>query len=144
MKKILFILFLTFSILSCKEKLEKELIFFENIDFDSGDYKIYVFASEGTWIDDYMDFVIEDIETLNEIKERWVFKEKLPPTACGYGYNLKLVDKEKIIKSFSINIDCEYMTGWIVFPKEYLSDYKHSFIKLNENQIQEFNDKYKR
>ena len=143
MRKLIPILLFIIIFSSCQEKLDKGIVFFENIDFSSGKYKIYVFAQKGKWIDDYENFVIDDIETLNEIQKKWIFKNKVPPTGCGYGYKLKLVDQEKIIKSIRINIDCEFMTGWIKFPKEYLTEFKNSFKRLDSIQINEFNEKYK-
>nr|WKN37410.1 hypothetical protein K4G66_01640 [Tunicatimonas sp. TK19036] len=142
MKKLIILLLLVIDLVGCHEKLDEELVYFEDVDFSSGDYKIYVFATEGEWIEDYKNFIIDDIEILNEIKKRWVFEHKIPPSACGYGYNLKLVDNEKIVKSTSINVDCEYMSGWIEFPKEYLSDYKSAFERLEGDGIKRFSEKY--
>jgi len=142
MGKLKSILLLIFCLTSCKEQLDKEIVFFENIDFKSGVFKIYLFASDGPQIGDFHNFVIEDVETLELLKERWIFKNKISPIACGYGYNLKLVDDKKVVKSTNINVECEYMTGWIKFPKEYLSDFKHSFIKIDEIEIVRFSEKY--
>lgn len=142
MKKHLLIISLIYCLFGCTESLDKEIVFFDKIDFNSGNYKIYVFASEGAWIKDYKDFVIEDIETLNKIKDKWVFKNKVPPTSCGYGYNLKLVDTTNILKSVNINFDCEYMSGWIQFPKEYLSEFTESFKPLTKKDINDFSKKY--
>jgi hypothetical protein len=132
MKKIVQVIFflMPLFILSCDEKLEKEIVFFEGIDFDSGEYKLLVNGSEGKQFEDYYDFYIDDIQTLNEMKKQWVFTRKSEITACGYGYNVKLVNQNGVVKSTSINIECEYMSGWIRFPKRYLTDHKKSFKKM--------------
>ena len=106
--------------------LDEKVVFFEGIDFESGDYKILVYGMEGEWIEDYRDFYIDDIKTLKKMKRQWVFRWKSDVMPCGYGYSLLLVNQSEIIKRTSINIDCGYMSGWIRFPKRYLSAHKNS------------------
>lgn len=135
-------LIVVLSMTSCYKSLDEKIVFFEGIDFDSGNYKLLVYGTEGDWIEDYQDFYIDDIQTLNEIKKQWVFTKKSDAMPCGYGYNLELVNQSKILKSTSINIDCEYMSGWIRFPKKYLTDHKKSFKKMTETEIAEFSQTY--
>ena len=119
----------------CYEKLSNKITFFEGYDFSTGDYKLLVFGLEGLWIDDYIDFYIDDIETLQKMQKQWVFKYKTDVMACGYGYNVMLVDSNEVVEETWVNIesDCEYMSGWIRFPKSYLSDHKTHFKRMTEN-----------
>ena len=141
--KILYFLMLSLFISGCKEKLEIEYSFFNNIELEKGKHKLLVFPLEGEIIDDFTHFYIEDISTLKKMQQEWVFKHKSDIMPCGYGYLLMLVDEDSIINKESINIDCEYMSGWIYFPKKYLTDYQKSFIKMNESQKAEFAAKYR-
>ena len=140
--KFLIIFLFIISSISCSEKLPNEISFFENYEVENGKYKLYVIGTEGEWIEDYRDFYIDDIETLKKMKTQWVFKEKSEVMPCGYGYILYLVNDKEVLKSEAINIDCEYMTGWIKFPREYISDYKNQFIRLNESEKLNFQNKY--
>jgi hypothetical protein len=137
------LLILSLFISGCKEKLEIEYSFFNNIEVEKGKHKLLVFPLEGEIIDDFTHFYIEDVSTLKKMQQEWVFKHKSDIMPCGYGYLLMLVDEDSIINKKSINIDCEYMSGWIYFPKKYLTDYKKSFIKMNESQKAKFAAKYR-
>src|SRR5690606_10168096 len=128
--------------LGCSEKLPSEVTFFENYDMNSGKYKILIYGSEGEWIEGYRDFYIDDIQTLEKIKKQWVFRKKSEVMSCGYSYILYLVDENTVLKNESINIACEYMTGWIKFPKEYLTEHKSSFKRMTEENKAEFQKKY--
>ena len=125
------------TLFGCKEKLSEEYRFFGNRDLKSGDYKLIVIGTEGSWIEDYRNFYIDDVETLCQMQEQWVFKYKTTPQACGYGYNIRLVYKDKVLEEKSVNIDCEYMTGWIFFPRNYLTDHIHSFKRMPDSGIKE-------
>lgn len=140
--KFLFFLLSIFLLISCKEKLNEEYHFFNLENFDSGKYKLLVFGLEGEWIDDFRDFYIDDISTLKQMQQQWTFKYKSEVMPCGYGYKIVLVNKEEIINEKYINIDCEYMSGWIYFPENYLSDYKSSFKKMTEIEKENFIEKY--
>ncbi|MBL4754371.1 MAG: hypothetical protein JKY52_12355 [Flavobacteriales bacterium] len=144
MKQILLNIFLILLLIGCQEKLEAEYVFFEDCDFDTGGYKLLVYGDEGEWIEDYRDFYIDDVETLKRMQKQWVFKYKSDVKPCGYGYHLKLVDGKKVLKSKSVNIDCEYMSGWVYFPKLYLTEHKNSFKKMTESDREEFSQKYYR
>lgn len=121
------------TLFGCKERLSEEYKFFGNHDLSSGDYKLIVFGTEGARIEDYRDFYIDDIETLERMQKQWVFKYKTTPMSCGYGYNIRLVSKDKILEEKSVNVDCEYMTGWIFFPRNYLTDHIESFKRMNDS-----------
>jgi len=77
-----------------------------------------------------------------KMKKQWMFNEKADIMPCGYGYELYLVNESKMIKNVAINIDCEYMSGWIKFPKEFLTDHKKSFKKMTDEDKVEFQKKY--
>ena len=141
------ILFISIILLcSCRGRLPEEIIFFENCNLSTGEYKLLVFGEEGQWIDDYRDFYIDDTEVLKKMQKQWVFKYQSDILACGYGYSIMLVDKDKVIKEVAVNIecDCEYMTGWVYFPIRYLSDYKTHFKRMTEIEKKEFLEKYKK
>jgi hypothetical protein len=140
---ILPLLMLSIFISGCKEKLENEYSFFKDIDLEKGKHKLLVYPLEGEIIDDFTHFYIEDISTLKEMQQKWIFKHKSDIMPCGYGYSLLLVDENSILNKKSVNIDCEYMSDWIHFPKHYLTDYKKSFIKMNESKKAEFAAKYR-
>ena len=147
MKSYTKILFVSIILLcSCRGKLSEEIVFFENYDLSTGEYKLLVFGEEGLWIDDYQDFYIDDIETLKKMQKQWIFKYKSDISACGYGYSIMLVDSDKVLKEAAVNIerDCEYMSGWIYFPKKYLSDHKTYFKRMSENEKNSFLEKYKK
>lgn len=136
------LLLLILSTTSCYESLDRKVVYFAEIDFESGNYKLLVYGMEGEWIEDYRDFYIDDIQTLNRMKRQWVFTKKSDEMPCGYGYSLKLVNQSEILKSTSINIDCEYMSGWIRFPRKYLEDHKKSFKRMTEVEKTEFSKRY--
>ncbi|MCX8523644.1 hypothetical protein OF897_06880 [Chryseobacterium formosus] len=115
---------------SCKEKLAEPILFFENYDLKSGKYRLEGHQIEGEIIDDFTNFYIDDPETLITMQKQWIFKYKSGIQPCGYGYSIVLKENNKIIKQTLVNIDCEYMSGWIYFPKEYLTDYKNHFVKM--------------
>ncbi|MCL2097823.1 MAG: hypothetical protein FWH23_03580 [Bacteroidales bacterium] len=141
------ILFIAISLFcSCRGRLPETVIFFENYDLSTGEYKLLVFGGEGQWIDDYRDFYIDDTEVLTKMQKRWVFKYQSDIMACGYGYSILLVDRNKVLKEVEVNIecDCEYMSGWIYFPRSYLSDYKNHFKKMTEMEKKEFLEKYRK
>jgi hypothetical protein len=126
-----FILFF-FLIFGCKEKLENEYRFFEDYDLSSGDYKLVVLATEGAHLEGFDDFYIDDVVTLTKMQNQWVFNYKVVPMACGYGYDAKLIKNDQVLVQSSINIECEYMSGWIFFPRNYLTDHIQSFKKLDK------------
>jgi len=124
------------------ERLPNKIKFFENYDLSTGEYKLLVFGTEGEWIDDYRDFYIDDIEVLKKMQKEWIFKYKSDILACGYGYVVMLVNRDEVLKEVAVNIECEYMTGWIRFPKKYLSNYKAHFKRMTEIEKKEFEEKY--
>jgi len=139
------ILFVSIILLcSCRGRLPEEIKFFENYDLSTGGYKLLVFGEEGQWIDDYRDFYIDDTEVLRKMQKQWVFKYQSDIMACGYGYLIMLVDRDNVLKEVAVNIecDCEYMTGWVYFPRRYLSDYKTHFKRMTEIEKKEFLEKY--
>lgn len=72
------------------------------------------------------------------MQKQWVFKYKTDASPCGYGYKIQLVNSNSVLNETSVNIDCEYMSGWIYFPKNYLTDYKNSFVRMSKNQRKDF------
>lgn len=128
--KLFYVMFIFTLIFSCKEKLAEPISYFENYDFNSGEYIIKVYGLEGRHIDNFNNFYISDVETLNKIKKQWVFTDKSHVMPCGYGYSLNVIKDSIVVKKALINIDCEYMDGWIHFPKEYLEDHKSHFIRM--------------
>ncbi|MDD3771039.1 MAG: hypothetical protein RBT46_07630 [Weeksellaceae bacterium] len=127
-----------FTLISCSEKLPKEISFFENYDVKNGKYKVLVYGSEGEWIEDYKDFYIDDVKTLDKMKRQWVFNKKSDVMPCGYGYNIYLVDEENILKNVAVNIECEYMSSWIKFPKKYLTKHQKYFKRMTEEDKTKF------
>lgn len=128
--KILIVIFSLTILSHCKEKLTKPISFFEDYDLNSGKYKLEVYQIEGEIIDDFKKFYIDDSETLKKMQKQWIFKYKSEVMPCGFGYELHLVKDHTIIKKTLINIDCQYMQGWIHFPKEYLTDHKIHFKRI--------------
>ncbi len=59
--------------------------------------------------------------------------------ACGYSYHIALVDNGKRVKRANLNIDCEYMDGWVKFPKSLLLNHQSSFKRLTASEISELN-----
>jgi hypothetical protein len=90
------------------------------------------YVKEGGIIENYHEFYIDDIKTLNDIKKQWVFTKKSDIYSCGYNYSMEVIKKDSTVFCKSINVDCEYMSGWIYFPKEFLLMHKKSFKKINE------------
>ena len=53
------------------------------------------------------------------------------------------VNEDSVLNRKSVNIDCEYMGGWIHFPKSYLEDYKDSFVRMSDEEAKRFGAKYR-
>lgn len=136
--KYIFITLTFLLLISCSEKLENEITYFEKTDFNSGDYKIYLFDVFRNKKTDFPIKLLDDTTALNTIKSQWIFKNHIHPTSCGYNYQIMLVKDYKVIKQTKINTNCEYMTGWIEFPKEFLSDNLDKFRSLNSMDSTEF------
>ncbi len=111
--------------ISCKEKLEKEFRFFDIENLDSGNVKLLIYRLEGSKFQN--DFYIDDINVLKTMQNQWIFTKKSKIWSCGFDHRLVLMDGNKIVQEKLINLDCEYMSGWIYFPKEYLLDNKSNF-----------------
>src|SRR5690606_30006616 len=105
MKKLLLIIITFFSIISCSEKLPNKIYFFDNINLKNGEYKLLVYGTEGEWIEDYKDFYIDDVKTLEIMKKQWVFNKKSDVMPCGYGYSIYLINNDSILKNVYVNID---------------------------------------
>lgn len=129
------LLLILLTLFGCKEKLPEEYRFFGNHNISSGDYKLKVIGTQGTWIENYRDFYIDDLETLERMQEQWVFNYKTTPMSCGYGYNIGLYHNDTLVESKSVNIECEYMSGWIYFPSNYLTDHIQSFKRMSDTII---------
>lgn len=126
------LLFSILLIFSCQQNLERKIILFDKVDFNSGEYKLVFYGEEGGIIENYYKFYIDDIKTLNDIKKQWVFTKKSEIYSCGYSYTMELIKKDSVVFSKPINVECEYMSDWIYFPKEFLLDHIKSFKKINE------------
>lgn len=142
-QKFTLILLVLVVVSGCKERLDEEYRFFGDYDVENGSYKLLVFGSEGTWIDDYPNFYIDDPATLLKMKEQWIFKYRTDIMPCGFGYLVMFVDEDKILAETAINLDCEYIEGWIYFPENYLRDHISSFKRLSERDRAVLWDKYK-
>lgn len=132
MKFYKFLLFSILFVLSCQENLQRKIVLFDKVDFNSGEYKLVFYGEEGEIIENYYKFYIDDIKTLNDIKKQWVFTKKSDIYSCGYNYSMEVIKKDSTVFCKSINVDCEYRSGWIYFPKEFLLMHKKSFKKINE------------
>jgi hypothetical protein len=123
-------------ITSCKEKLSEPEHFFGTIDLRDGNYKLVGFGLEGLWVDDFRNFYVDDLTTLQKMQRQWIFEYAVPPSPCGYGYKLKLMRDTIVINEALVNIDCEYMNAneqpWRYFPANYLTDHKASFKRFTE------------
>lgn len=139
---LLVLVLLFFSSIGCKKELPNELLFFENHPVENGKYRLYFLGTEGEWIEGYKDFYIDNIPTLVQMKKQWVFRHASDIMPCGYGYTVYLVNENKILKTKAINIEYEYMSGWIEFPKKYLTQYKNQFIRMNATEKSNFEKKY--
>lgn len=125
--KILLLIITSTVFSNCKEKLAEPIVFFENYNLKSGNYRLEVRQVEGTIIDSFKNFYIDDPRALLKMQKQWIFKYKSDIQPCGYGYSIVLKENNKVLKQTYVNIDCEYMKGWIHFPKEYLTDHKNHF-----------------
>lgn len=130
--KLFTLLFLnTLLLLGCQDKLDRKIILFDKYDFNSGEHKLIFYGQEGRIIKNYPNFYIDDIKTLNAIKKEWCFTKKSDIMSCGYSYNMQLIKNDSVLIEKSINVECEYMSGWLYFPKEFLVKHKSSFKKFN-------------
>ena len=130
MKSLILSILLILIFSGCSKNLDNKIVFFKDYNFNSGDFRLYGFGGEGTGIDDVRNFVIQDSVTLNQIKKKWIFKYKSDVMPCGFDYHFVLIEKDRMLKQFNVNLDCEYMTfekKWLKFPKHYLSDFKGKF-----------------
>ena len=125
-----------------KVKLKNEYDFFYNNDLSTGKYKFLAFWDYNILIEGYKDFYIDDIETLLKMQKQWVFKYQSEILACGWGYRIFLVDDNNVLNQIALNIDCEYLDGWIYFPKNFLTDHVASFKRMSPEQRGEFEKKY--
>jgi hypothetical protein len=128
--KVLIAVFFLTILSGCREKLSVPISFFEDYDLTSGKYKMECYSIAGKNLDGFKKFYIDDPEALNKMKKQWIFKYKSEIMPCGFEYEVRLIENNKIIKKTLVNIDCEYMSGWIYFPKEYLTDQKKYFKEL--------------
>jgi len=142
MTKSIFYFIVLLLIVSCREKLDKKIVLFQNVELDNEEYKLYFFALESIGIKGFDNFYIEDKTTLAKIKNEWVFDEKSEVWACGYSYVMVLMMGDKMVFRKSINTDCEYLEGWIYFPKSYLTKHKKEFKKLTQKEVAAFQKKH--
>ena len=124
------IIILSTLLLACREKLAEPISFFENYDLQSGRFRLEASKTDGVAIDNHENFYIDDPKTLTKMQQQWIFRYKSDIQPCGYGYAFYLKENNKTIKQTSVNLDCEYMSGWIYFPKEFLTDHKNHFKTL--------------
>jgi len=142
MLQIRYLLFLSSVVVlltSCKQRLDEFEPFFGTADLSKGNYKLIGIGLEGLWVDDFRNFYIDDVQTLQQMQNQWVLDYSVPATACGYGYYLKLVKDTVVIKEAYVNLECEYLYSkehpWRSFPANYLTDHKASFKTLSEAQL---------
>lgn len=144
-KHILYLLII-FLFISCKTSKDVNIPFFDKYDFNSGNYKLYGILSEGnstSFTEKVGDFVIEDIATLNKIKNDWQIHPTDKRIACGYSYIMVLMKADSCVYHFDINLDCEYLTcekGWFEFPAKLINKYENSVIKVQREAASAFQD----
>ena len=131
MSNLTLVTFCLFLLLSCRQKLEQKEEFFEGTDLTVGIYRLEGIGLEGGWVNDFRNFYIDNLPTLQKIKDQWVFEYTVPPSSCGYGYKLRLLRDKIIIKEAFVNIECEYISvngnPWRYFPSNFLTDHRASF-----------------
>ena len=136
------LLIVTILFCGCSWILPQKAKFFEDYDLSTGEFKLLVFGQEGMWIDDYRDFYIDDIEVLKKMQKQWVFRFKSSVMACGFGYRIMFVDRDRVINEAWVNIQrgCEYMVwfDWLRFPKRFLLDHKAHFRRMTETEREYF------
>lgn len=138
-------LFIGLILISCSSQ-PKDYKPFADYDFNSGDYKLYGFISEGgggDFFNKHKDFYIDNVDILNEIKSTWTFDSTEKRMACGFEYILCLVKTDSLVIDLSINSECNYMISdtwydfnpnlWTIIPDKQI---KH-LDRETARQIQE-------
>lgn len=83
-------------------------IFFEKYDFQRGNYAVVGLAwrtFDHPLQEVLSDFYTDDVEVLNELKDKWITGKRAPLFACGYNYLVYVVKEGKEVESFSVNLE---------------------------------------
>jgi hypothetical protein len=107
---ILFIINFSFSLYSQDKVLE-------NYDFENNQYSL-VFMKEHNnknyKISDTLDnFIISNKVKLNELKNNWVGTKSDESLTCGYDYTIYVINKDSILETLNVNIDCGHVSAGI-------------------------------
>ncbi|MET3731785.1 hypothetical protein [Moheibacter stercoris] len=79
-------------------------------------------------------FYTDDLKVLNKMKNQWKLNKRSDIMPCGYTHKLVFADEYRTLNEIEINLECEYASGWIYFPKEYLLKYESKFKKLSSEE----------
>lgn len=82
---------------------------FEKYNFDEGDYTligVFVHHKDHAVQKKVGEFYTSDIEVLKAIQKTWNFPRKQAMHACGYHYNILLLNNGEKVESLSINLEC--------------------------------------
>ena len=114
--------------------------FFEEYDFNSGEYELYGIGSEGGrtyFTENVGNFVISDTATLNKIKQDWKIHLTDKRMPCGFSYIMLLMKEDTCVREFRVNLDCEYLiceNEWFEFPAKLLNKYENSVTKISRQE----------
>ncbi len=133
-----YIFFLLLTLTSCKNRLSEPISFFGNYELQDGNYKLVGIGLQGEHIEGYKNFYIDDIETLQKMREQWVFEYSTEPMACGFGYELRFLRDTLVLSQGLLNLECGYLNTkrqkWLHFPSKYLTDHVSKIKELSEIQ----------
>jgi hypothetical protein len=112
---------------------------FKEFDFNSGGYTLYGLTRESDPNDlarSLGHFYVDDVQTLNGIKARWVFDKEAPKYMCGYHYFLYLVKDGSTVATLYLNLNCKTISTGngpsLHFEEEHLSAFKEKCLPLYE------------
>ncbi|MDL2312679.1 hypothetical protein LJC68_07370 [Bacteroidales bacterium OttesenSCG-928-B11] len=144
MKKLFKYLFATILFIGCSHG--ETIRFFEEYDFNSGNYKLYGILSEGgetCFTENVGDFVVLDTVTLNKIKQDWEIHHTNKRMPCGYSYLMILMEGDSCVYDFGVNLDCKYLTcdkGWFQFSPKLLNKYKKMVLRISREEAKALQD----
>jgi len=102
----------------------EEVRIFEKYNFEDADYKIVGFLgqSHSSHIG-IGEFVIDDINSLTSIRDKWKLGERTVSKACGYSYILHIIQGRKVLEKLRLNFEngCSYVdtkSGSYFFDQE--------------------------
>lgn len=130
MKKI--IPFVVLFILSSCSNLSSNKIF-DDYEFEESEMAVLAIFWGGGEDDNgitknFGEFYIDDISVLNELKSNWIFDKQGFSHACGYHYNIEVVENKKSKETLLINFNCNDIStkdGHYYFDEEYFDILKN-------------------